>query len=60
VRTDPIRDGGTIVSCPGNITLGFIYNNQKRCEFILVRLFDELCAYFKEKGLNATRHRNDV
>lgn len=54
------RDGGTIVCFKGNIGVGFIYENQKYKCSMLAKLLDDLCKYFKQKGLDATRSNNDI
>ena len=53
-------DGGTIVFEKGNIGVAFIYNNQKYKRWMLVKFLDDLCEYFINKELNATRSRNDI
>lgn len=54
------RDGGAIVCFKGNIGIGFIYNNKKYKRWMLIKLLDDMCVYLKNKGLNATRERNDL
>jgi len=54
------RDGGTIICAKGNIGIAFVYNNQKYKKWMLVKLLDDLCNYFIQRGLKATRSRNDI
>ena len=54
------RNGGTIVSAAGNLSIGFLYNNRKRGAFILGPILRDLSKYLATKGLSATIDKNDL
>lgn len=55
-----LRGGGTIVYSKGNVSVGFIYDNQKYKRFMLVEMCHKLKEYLAAKGLNVEINHNDI